>query len=136
MVLRANLVPEISWNKQDIYTDIKAGIERGKRHAILVVCENQTDVYQMARELELYTGLETRATILGHIQRGGSPSATDRVLASRMGAFAVQLLHEGHSGRCIGVKRGELVHYDIIDCITNMKHKFMQSTYDLALALK
>lgn len=134
--VEAVLVPEISWNKQDVYTDIKAGIEGGKRHAIIVVCENQTDVYQMAREVELYTGLETRATVLGHIQRGGSPTATDRVLASRMGAFAVQLLHEGQSGRCIGVKRGELVHYDIIDCITNMKHKFMKSTYDLAVALK
>lgn len=132
----AVLVPEVSWNKNDVYADIKAGIEQGKRHAIIVVCENQTDVYQMARELEMTTGLESRATVLGHIQRGGAPTATDRVLASRMGAYAVDLLHEGHSGRCIGVKRGELVHYDIIDCITNMKHKFMKSTYDLALSLK
>ncbi len=130
------LVPEVSWNKQDVYDAIKAGIDAGKRHAILIVCENQTDVYQMAKELESFTGLETRATVLGHIQRGGSPSAIDRVMASRMGAFAVELLKKGESGRCVGVKRGELVHNDIIECITKMKHKFMQDTYDLAKTLR
>ncbi len=89
----------------------------------------------MANELEQRTGLETRATVIGHIQRGGTPSAADRVLASRMGAYAVQLLHEGHSGRCIGIQRGELVHHDIIECIEHMKHKFRKDQYDLALSL-
>ncbi len=134
--VEAVLVPEVPWNKQTVYDEIKAGIDSGKRHAILIVCENQTDVYQMAKELEGYTGLETRATVLGHIQRGGAPSAVDRVMASRMGAYAVELLRSGESGRCVGVKRGELVHHDIIECITQMKHKFMQSTYDLALRLR
>lgn len=132
----AVLVPEIEWNKEQVYADIKKGIDAGKRHAILVVCENQTDVHQMAKELEELTGLETRATVLGHIQRGGSPTAVDRVLASRMGAYACELLKKGESGRCIGVERGELVHHDIIECINNMKHQFMKSTYDLALSLK
>ena len=132
----AVLVPEIEWNKEQVYADIKKGIDAGKRHAILVVCENQTDVHQMAKELEELTGLETRATVLGHIQRGGSPTAVDRVLASRMGAYACELLKSGESGRCIGVERGELVHHDIIECINNMKHQFMKSTYDLALSLK
>ncbi|MBQ9274448.1 MAG: 6-phosphofructokinase [Succinivibrio sp.] len=130
------LVPEVPWYKQEVYDEIKAGTDRGKRHAILVVCENQTDVYQMAKELESFTGLETRATVLGHIQRGGSPSAVDRVLASRMGAYAVELLKKGESGRCVGVQRGELVHFDIVDCITNQKHVFMKSTYDLAQVLR
>ncbi|MDY5325009.1 MAG: ATP-dependent 6-phosphofructokinase, partial [Succinivibrio sp.] len=134
--VEAVLVPEVAWNKEAVYADIKKGIDAGKRHAILVVCENQTDVHQMAKELEELTGLETRATVLGHIQRGGTPSAADRVLASRMGAYACELLKNGESGRCIGVKRGELVHYDIIDCINNMKHQFMQTTYDLACNLK
>ena len=132
----AVLVPEVQWNKEQVYADIKKGIDAGKRHAILVVCENQTDVHQMAKELEELTGLETRATVLGHIQRGGSPTAVDRVLASRMGAYACELLKSGESGRCIGVERGELVHHDIIECINNMKHQFMKSTYDLALSLK
>ena len=134
--VEAVLVPEVAWNKEAVYADIKKGIDAGKRHAILVVCENQTDVHQMAKELEELTGLETRATVLGHIQRGGTPSAADRVLASRMGAYACELLKNGESGRCIGVKRGELVHYDIINCINNMKHQFMQTTYDLACNLK
>ena len=85
--------------------------------------------------LEQRTGLETRATVIGHIQRGGTPSAADRVLASRMGAYAVQLLHEGHSGRCIGIQRGELVHHDIIECIETMKHKFREDQYELAVKL-
>ena len=90
----------------------------------------------MARELEARTGLETRATVLGHIQRGGTPSAADRVLASRMGAYAVQLLHQGQSGRCIGIMRGALVHYDIIECLNTMKHQFRSEMYDLAYALR
>ena len=114
------------------FSQIKKYIDAGKRHAILVVCELQTDVHQMAKDLEALTGLECRATILGHIQRGGTPSAADRVLASRMGAYAVELLNNGESGRCIGVSRGELVHYDIIECINTMKHKFMVDTYNLA----
>ena len=134
--VEAVLVPEVKWDKEEVYAEIKKSVDAGKRHAILIVCELQTDVHQMAKELEALTGLETRATVLGHIQRGGTPSAVDRVLASRMGAYACELLHNGESGRCVGVKRGELVHYDIIDCINNMKHKFMQSTYDLALKLK
>lgn len=133
--VEAVLVPERPWDKETVYKSIEAGIKAGKRHAILVVCENQTDVHQMAAELEARTGLESRATVIGHIQRGGTPSAADRVLASRMGAFAVQLLHEGHSGRCIGIQRGTLVHHDIIDCIENMKHTFAEDQYELANSL-
>ena len=134
--VEAVLVPEKPWDKETVYHQIEEGIAGGKRHAIIVVCENQTDVHQMASELEARTGLETRATVLGHIQRGGTPSAADRVLASRMGAYAVQLLHQGQSGRCIGIMRGALVHYDIIECLNTMKHQFRSEMYDLAYALR
>lgn len=133
--VEAVLIPEKPWDKNEVYKSIRKGIAQGKRHAILVVCENQTDVHQMAAELEELTGLESRATVLGHIQRGGTPSAADRVLASRMGHYAIQLLHEGHSGRCIGVQRGELVHHDIIECIEHMHHKFPDCMYKLATEL-
>ena len=133
--VEAVLVPEKPWDKETVYSTIEKSIAAGKRHAILVVCENQTDVHAMAKELEERTGLETRATVIGHIQRGGVPSAADRVLASRMGAYAVELLHKGHSGRCIGIQRGELVHHDIIECIEHMKHKFRADQYELAEAL-
>ncbi len=133
--VEAVLVPEVKWDKEEVYASIKRSVDAGKRHAILVVCELQTDVQQMAKDLEALTGLETRATVLGHIQRGGTPSAVDRVLASRMGTYACELLKAGESGRCVAVKRGELVHYDIIECINSMKHKFMKTTYDLACSL-
>ncbi len=133
--VEAVLVPEVPWNKEEVYQQIENSIDSGKRHAIIAVCENQTDVHQMARELERRTGLESRATILGHIQRGGTPTPADRVLASRMGAYAVQLLHDGYSGRCIGIQRGELLHHDIIECIETMKHKFRRDMYDLTAAL-
>lgn len=132
----AVLVPERPWDKETVYAEIKKGIDAGKRHAILVVCENQTDVHQMAKDLEALTGLETRATVIGHIQRGGTPSAADRVLASRMGSYAVELLHEGHTGRCIGVMQGQLVHHDIIECLNTMKHKFNEKNYKLAYDLR
>ena len=133
--VEAVLVPEKKWSKEEVYSSIKNSIDQGKRHAIIVVCENQTDVHLMAREIEVLTGLSTRATVIGHIQRGGAPTAADRVLASRMGAYAVDVLHQGHSGRCIGIKNGELVHHDIIECIETMKHKFSEDAFNLAYTL-
>ena len=133
--VEAVLVPEKKWTKDEVYSSIKRSIDSGKRHAILVVCENQTDVHQMAHEIEELTGLSTRATVIGHIQRGGSPTAADRVLASRMGAFAIEVLLQGHSGRCIGVQNGKLVHHDIIECMNTMKHQFREDTFNLAYRL-
>jgi 6-phosphofructokinase 1 len=81
------------------------------------------------------TGRETRATILGHIQRGGSPTARDRIMSSRMGAFAVEQLLAGQGGRCVGIQGNEMVHHDIIDCIENLKRPFNQELYDLSTTL-
>ena len=81
-----------------------------------------TDVNELAKYIEKETGRETRATVLGHIQRGGQPTAFDRVLASRMGAYAVELLQKGEGGRCVGIQCEQLVHHDIIDCIESMQN--------------
>jgi len=78
------------------------------------------------------TKRETRATILGHIQRGGSPMAFDRILASRMGSYAVELLKSGKSARCIGIQNGEMVDHDIIECLEKMQRPFRQDLYDLS----
>lgn len=86
------------------------------------------DANELAKEIEAATGRETRATVLGHIQRGGRPTAFDRVLASRMGNYAVHLLMEGHGGRCVGIVKEQLVHHDIIDAIENMKRQYV-TTY-------
>lgn len=129
------VVPEQAFVKESLFGQIEDGIAKGKRHAIAVICEHVTDVNALAKEIEARTHLETRATILGHIQRGGSPTARDRILASRMGAYAVQLLLDGHGGRCVGLLRNELVHHDIVECITNMKRPFDQELFHLSSKL-
>lgn len=129
------VVPEQAWDKESLFRQIEDGIAKGKRHAIAVICEHVTDVNVLAKEIEARTHLETRATILGHIQRGGSPTASDRILASRMGAYAVQLLLDGHGGRCVGFLKNELVHHDIVDCIKNMKRPFDQELFQLSSKL-
>ncbi len=125
------VVPERGFNKEELLAQIDEGIAKGKRHAIITICEHVTDVNALANLIELHTGLETRATILGHIQRGGSPTARDRVLASRMGAYAVDLLMQGEGGRCVGLLNNKLVHHDIIDCIENMKRPFDEELFNL-----
>ena len=82
------------------------------------------DVDELAHYIEKETGRETRATVLGYIQRGGSPVPYDRILASRMGAYAIDLLLQGFGGRCVGIQNEKLVHHDIIDAIENMKRPF------------
>lgn len=126
------VVPEKGFNKAELIAQIDNGIAKGKRHAMVTICEHVTDVNALAKEIEAHTGLETRATILGHIQRGGSPTARDRILASRMGAYAVELLLDGHGGRCIGIMKNQLVHHDIIDCIENMKRPFDEEMFQLS----
>lgn len=91
-----------------------------------------TDVNDLAKFIEDETGRETRATVLGHIQRGGQPTAFDRILASRMGAYAVDLLLQGEGGRCVGIQHEEMVHHDIIDAIENMKRPVRKDLYALA----
>lgn len=132
----AVVVPEIGLNKAELFRKIEAGIARGKRHALVVICEHVTDVTALANQIEGRTGLETRATILGHIQRGGSPTARDRILASRMGAYAVHLLRQGHGGRCVGLQNNTLVHHDIVECIGKMKRPFDAEMYSLSQCLE
>ena len=79
--------------------------------------------------------IKTQRLIDGHFQRGGSPTARDRVLASRMGAYAMDLLLQGEGGRCVGLLKNELVHHDIIDCIENMKRPFNEELYNLTEVL-
>ena len=107
-------------------------ISKGKKHAIIALTELMMDANELAKEIEAATGRETRATVLGHIQRGGRPTAFDRVLASRMGNYAVHLLMEGHGGRCVGIVKEQLVHHDIIDAIENMKRPVRNDLYQVA----
>ncbi len=91
--------------------------QKHKSHAIVVVAELIYDVHSLAKRIEAKSGYSTRATILGHIQRGGTPSAFDRVLASRMGVKAVELLVEGKGGMCVGIREGRYVATNILDAL-------------------
>ncbi|GEA62190.1 6-phosphofructokinase [Vibrio comitans] len=126
------ITPERQWSKEELITSIEEGIAKGKKHAIIALTELMFDANDLAKDIEAATGRETRATVLGHIQRGGRPTAFDRVLASRMGNYAVHLLLEGHGGRCVGIQKEELVHHDIIDAIENMRRPVRDDLYTVA----
>lgn len=83
------------------------GKDKGKRHAIIAITELICDVNELAKEIEDRVHHETRATILGHIQRGGTPCAFDRILGSRMGVYAIDLLLQGKGGYCVGIQNKE-----------------------------
>ena len=94
-----------------------------KNHAMVVVSEKLFDLNELARFIQQETGFEVRTEVLGRIQRGGSPSAFDRILASRMGEYAVQCLNEGKSSRCIGVRGQQLVDVDIHEALVMQREK-------------
>jgi 6-phosphofructokinase 1 len=94
-----------------------------KNHAMVIVSEKLFDLNELARFIHQETGFEVRTEVLGRIQRGGSPSAFDRILASRMGEYAVQCLNEGKSSRCIGVQGQQLVDIDIHEALAMQRQK-------------
>ncbi len=104
-------------SKEDAFQSIRRIHENGRNHIIVIVTEHLCDVKEFAREIEKETGIETRSEVLGRIQRGGSPSAKDRILAAQMGVKAVSLLCEGKGGRCVGIKNDEIVDFDIEEAL-------------------
>ena len=127
----AIIVPEIGFNLQSVIDKILETQKNGRNHFIIVVSEGLCDATQLAKLLQEATGIETRATILGHIQRGGNPTLRDRVVASKMGYAAVELLSKGVGNRVIGLKDNKIVDYDIFEAL-NMVKAFDQETYRLA----
>lgn len=112
------LMPEnYDQDEQRIINSIIQKKKIGKKHHIIVNAEGIGDSYGMAKRIEDATGVETRATVIGHIQRGGSPTCKDRVYASAMGAKAVDLLCSGKSNRVVGYKNGEFVDFDIQEAL-------------------
>ncbi len=129
------MLPEIPYTREELVAEIKAGIAKGKKHAIVAITEHICDIDDLAHYIEAETKRETRATVLGHIQRGGAPCAYDRILASRMGAYSIELLLQGYGGRCVGIQNEKMVHHDIIDAIENMKRPFKRDWLDTAKKL-
>ena len=129
------LLPEkYDYNEQAIIDNIIQKKKMGKKHYIIVNAEGVGDSMEMAKRIEAATGIETRATILGHIQRGGSPTCKDRYYASIMGAYAVDLLIDGKSNRVVGYKNGEFVDYDIEEALA-MKKSIPEYSYEISRLL-
>lgn len=127
------LPEEHNYDESEIIKRIIENRDRGKKHYIIINAEGVGDSINMAKRIEEATGMETRATILGHMQRGGSPTAKDRVYASIMGAKAVELLCEGKTNRVVGYKHGEYIDVDIDEAL-NMEKKLPE--YQLEIAKK
>ena len=116
------LLPEsYDYDEQKLINNIIENRKRGKKHHIIVNAEGIGHSSSMARRIEAATGVETRATILGHMQRGGSPTCKDRVYASMMGAYAADLLAEGKTNRVVGYRNGEYVDFDIDEALAMQK---------------
>lgn len=126
---------ESGFNEEEIIETLKRSKASDKKHALIVITEHITDVHALAKRVEEETGFETRANVLGHMQRGGSPTARDRVLASRMGIKAVELLEEGKGGLCVSDVRGEIVGLPIEEVLGH-KRKVNQGIYEDVLKLR
>ncbi|MBM4762537.1 6-phosphofructokinase [Bacillus sp. B15-48] len=128
------LIPEAKGDIKEIAHRLKKGEERGKKHSIIIVAEGVMNGYEVSNLIKQESSLDTRVTVLGHVQRGGSPTGTDRVLASRLGAKAVELLLEGKGGRAVGIEQNKLVDYDLIE-VLSMQHKVDLNLYKLSKEL-
>lgn len=117
------LIPEHDYSIEDVANEIKRGRESGKKHTIIVLAEGVMSGDELARKLwEHDEDFHTRVTVLGHVQRGGSPSARDRVLASQFGSKAVDLLKAGIGGVAVGIVGDKVIYSDIVDLLENGKH--------------
>ncbi|MDR2043190.1 MAG: 6-phosphofructokinase [Clostridium sp.] len=129
------LLPEkYDFNEQNIINHIIENRKRGKTHHIIINAEGIGHSSSMARRIEAATGIETRATILGYMQRGGSPTCKDRYYASVMGAYAVDILLEGKTNRVVGYKDGQFMDFDMEEAL-NMKKSINEYQYGVACML-
>lgn len=128
------LIPEAPYDMNKIVAKLKRGQDRGKKHSIIVVAEGVMSGSKFGAIIEELTGFDTRVSVLGHMQRGGTPTAADRVLASRLGSHAVELLLEGKGGRAVGIEENKIVDYDIIEALAK-PHKIDHRMYTLSQEL-
>ncbi len=126
------LIPEVPYDiERDVIERMRRTQKTGKKHFIIIVAEGIGGVEALAREIEEKTGVESRATILGHVQRGGSPTVRDRVAASEMGNYAVKLLQNGIGNRVVAMQKEKVVDFDIYEAL-NMKKSIDLNLYKVA----
>lgn len=128
------IIPERKDDFESVVHRLKRGLERGKKHSIIILAEGVGEGFQYGKKIQKATSYETRVTVLGHIQRGGSPTAQDRVLASRLGAKAVDLLINGEAGKIVGLQNNHLVAQNIGEVLSN-KHQLKKDVYRLSQEL-
>lgn len=128
------IIPEMEFDIDEVCRKLLRGRNRGKLHSIIILTEGVADPIRISNEIREKTGIETRATILGHIQRGGSPTAFDRILASKMGARAVELLIRGSKNRTVGIQGNNIIDMDIDEAL-NVESIFDIDSYELANVL-
>lgn len=128
------LIPESPEELDQVINRVKRGHERGKKHSIIIVAEGVGSGVEIGQKIKEDSNIDTRVTVLGHIQRGGSPTAFDRVLASRLGAKAVDLLLKGEAGKMVGIQNNKIVHHDIEYVLTS-KHELDHDMVSLAKEL-
>jgi 6-phosphofructokinase 1 len=128
------LIPEEDFDIDEIVDRLVKAKQRGKKHSIIIVAEGVMSGAEFAQLIQERVGVEVRTSVLGHIQRGGSPSAFDRMLGSRLGAYAVELLLQGKTSRMVGIQRNKLIDEDF-DVALSQKHELDLSIYRLAKEL-
>ena len=128
------IVPEQEFKVDDICDKLKLTQRRGKKHSIIVLAEGVGNAQDLGKQIVEKTGADLRVTILGHVQRGGSPSAFDRILASRMGVRAVELLLDGESARVIGIKDNKIIDMEINEALSKTRD-FDKATYEMVKML-
>ncbi len=127
----AILTPEVPFSLDDVIAKMEASKKDKKQHFIIVVSEGVGNSEAIAKEIQERTGIEARATILGHVQRGGSPTVRDRVVASEMGYYAVNLLDQGIGNRVVAMRDSKIVDFDIKEALS-MKKPFDENLYNIA----
>ena len=126
------IVPEVEYDiERDVIARIREFQKPGKKHFVVIVAEGVGGTAEIAKKIEAETGVESRATILGHVQRGGSPTARDRIMASQMGSRAVDLLTQGIGNRVVGIRDNKIVDFDIFEALKMTKTIDMKD-YELA----
>lgn len=128
------IIPEKETDFPDVIERLKQGNKRGKKHSIIVLAEGVSPGFKFGRRIEEATGFDTRVSVLGHLQRGGRPTAFDRVIASRFGSYAVDLLIEGKSDLLVGFENNRVVKHNLLQALKKEK-LINERMYDLSKQL-
>ncbi|PYZ98995.1 6-phosphofructokinase [Alteribacter lacisalsi] len=129
------IIPEVEESRDDMIKRIQEGFQRGKKHSIIITAEGAGSGDEIGKYIKEKTDFDTRVTILGHVQRGGSPSSFDRILGSRLGARAVELLMEGESGKALGLESNRISVHDFDYVVEEKEDDNIKELYKLAIEL-